>query len=268
MLFLFLPDLERDCQKLKSGSIARQHLNLLVAFLNKHFSATKERLDPLLQHGEITFPLLWALFKPNELIFTTDSSSEQPKCFIYDSGRVAARPGEGLAFEIECRSLDYDGKAFGEVTSVLKIPLFQSAKRISDLEVLPLEFHKDQVEVKRSLGARGRKFVDLMSTNHCDYNGLAHVKREKGPFKFPLKGRVVIDASSFKEMNPNYGLPRVKKEARDSLGFSLYDADFEREKEQKTVKHRELDPKNMTGEQYILCNPTVLGFSLSKRIWG
>ncbi|KAI1932034.1 hypothetical protein LOZ66_006951 [Ophidiomyces ophidiicola] len=76
----------------------------------------------------------------------------------------------------------------------------------------------------------------------------------------------MVDASAFKEKNPNYGFSRVKEESPD--GFFLFsDSKYEREKNQKKVKSRNLDSKNMTAREYVLCSPTVLGFSLSKRAW-
>ncbi|GBF63954.1 hypothetical protein TMEN_6622 [Trichophyton mentagrophytes] len=262
ILFHFLPEFEDQYKALGDESTAREHHGVLVDFLKQHFSPLKDRLNPLLDHQEITFELLWALFKPNEPIFMVDQCSGQPRCFIYDSGELLGN-SQGDYFEIECRSLDYDGKVFGEVTTMLQVPKFRSARRISDLGVFPLDYHRQKAEIEAELAERGRKFESLKGVTYNEYEGFAHLKTPKGPFKFHVTGRVMVDALAFKEMNPNYGFSQVKEESSDGYHFSRY----EREKYQKKVKSRNLDSKNMTAREYILCSPTVLGFSLSKRVW-
>ncbi|OJD18550.1 hypothetical protein ACJ73_08711 [Blastomyces percursus] len=263
-LFQFLPDLEGYRQTIEPESIAAQHLDHLTEFLNGHFSDLKENMTALLNHGEITFELLGALFKPNELIFAIDSNSEEPRCFVYDSYEVK-KSHCGPVFEISCRSLDYDGKAFGEVTSILQVPKFRGVKKVFDLPVLPLHYHQKKHDIERELLRRGRKFMDLVDISHREYSGLAHIKTDKGPLKFHVTGRIMIDALAFKEKNPNYGLPKVS--GGDVDDFEWFDSEFDKEKSRKTVKHRDMDQENMADRDYMLCGPTVLGFSLSKRMW-
>ncbi|EEQ35373.1 hypothetical protein McanMca71_004760 [Microsporum canis] len=265
ILFHFVPEFEDQYKALGDESIVGKRLGILVDFLKKHFSPLEDRLNPLLDHQEITFELLGALFKPNELIFMIDQCSGQPRCFVYDSGELI-KHSQGDYFEIECRSLDYDGKVFGEVTAMLRVPKFRSARRISDLGVFPLNYHGRKAEIEAELVERGRKFESLKGVSYNEYEGFAHLKTPKGPFKFHVTGRMMVDALAFKEKNPNYGLSEVKEEYSDRF-FSFSDGKYEREKCQKKVKSRNLDSKNMTAREYILCSPTVLGFSLSKRDW-
>jgi hypothetical protein len=42
-----------------------------------------ERLNALLEKSEITYDLLWALFKPNAMIYTTCVGSDKPSCVKY-----------------------------------------------------------------------------------------------------------------------------------------------------------------------------------------
>lgn len=48
-----------------------QHLDLLINCVKSIYVPTTERLLPLLEYGEITYDLLWALFKPNTPICAT-----------------------------------------------------------------------------------------------------------------------------------------------------------------------------------------------------
>lgn len=110
ILYAFIPELAAHLSTMedKESHQARQ-LAQVLEFLEDWFSSTKEELVPLLDSSEITYDLLWALFKPNEPIFTNDIDSEQPRCHIFDFGESQDRKGQKY-FEIVCRSLLYDGK--------------------------------------------------------------------------------------------------------------------------------------------------------------
>ena len=63
-----------------------KHLDLLIDCVKKVYVSTTQRLLPLLKHGEITYDLLWALFKPNTPVYTTCFGTKKPRCVTYDSG--------------------------------------------------------------------------------------------------------------------------------------------------------------------------------------
>lgn len=220
-----------------------------------------------MEHFEITYELLWALFRPNALLYTTCPGSEQPRCLIFDSGEEKwTSPGE-KQFELQCRYFDYNGKSFGEVTTFLYISRFYGVKKIASLDVFPLQYHESKTEVTRNLVERGRKFTTLMGTHHCNYKGLAYIQQAAGPFQFTVEGRIMIDAASFKEKNPNYGSQRITKSS-DAIVYIFTDQDSDMKQDQKGISSKALVPSEMRDEELLLCSPTVLGFSLSKRSWG
>lgn len=78
----------------------RQHLKILIQYIDKDYADIKKRytqprtrflffidltmcsLYPMLENGLITFDLLWALWKPNTLAFTTTyGSHDEPRVF-------------------------------------------------------------------------------------------------------------------------------------------------------------------------------------------
>src|SRR5690606_4303809 len=85
LLFNYLPQLEEELakEKEKPEDVRNQriidHLALLVDYVVTDFSPTAKRLYPLLQHHEITFDLLWALFLPNTLVYTTCPGSQEQR---------------------------------------------------------------------------------------------------------------------------------------------------------------------------------------------
>ena len=165
-----------------------------------------------------------------------------------------------------CRSLFYDGKFFGEVQSFLKIPEFRGARKITTLEVFPLQHHEKPAETKANLVERGRKSISLMGIVHCEFKGLAYYKIKGKAQKINVKGRTIIDAASFKEFNANYA--NVDADPEDPEFFARRYEERRRLNAQGGIKKKALQPEDVTDDEAYLCSPTVQGFSLSKRMWG
>lgn len=95
MLFLYLEELRTHMKELKEKSkmekkkkakklaVAKaQHVKVLVKYLDKDYAETKKTLYPLLESNTITFDLLWALFKSNEIAYCpTYSNPDEPRAF-------------------------------------------------------------------------------------------------------------------------------------------------------------------------------------------
>ena len=95
MLFLYLEELRTHQKELKAKSktekkkkakklaLAKaQHVKVLIKYLDKDYAETKKTLYPLLESNTITFDLLWALFKSNEIAYCpTYSNPDEPRAF-------------------------------------------------------------------------------------------------------------------------------------------------------------------------------------------
>ena len=64
--------------------IRLKYLDLLIDFITTTYEPTTQRLLSLLDNEEITYDLLWALFKPNSRVYTTCFGSGKPRCVICD----------------------------------------------------------------------------------------------------------------------------------------------------------------------------------------
>jgi len=266
VLFTFLPELQAyfdSATEVEAQSI--QQLGELLKFLKDWYSSAIETLAALLGHGEITYDLLWALFKPSSQVYTIDQDSEQPKCLIVDFGDPQERKGQKF-FEMYCRYLAYDGKFFGEAQTILKVSEFRGARKISALEVFPLHYAKDAANIKEDLVARGRKFLTLMGTVHCEYKGLAFYKVQGKAVKINLKGRAMIDAASFREFNANYANLDLDPEDPEYYARRYEGVNLHRQAVGPKV-NKALSQNDLSEEELILCSPAVPGFSLSKRLW-
>lgn len=133
VLFLYLEDLRKYTRKLKKQIASppgsgkqerkqeakrleekRQCLKVLVRYIDKDYDDIKKSLYPMLDHGLITFDLLWALWKPNTLVYTTTyGSHEEPRVFKVDGAEKHYHISKGEFYYVDGKYFEYDGKQFG-----------------------------------------------------------------------------------------------------------------------------------------------------------
>ena len=94
----------------------------------------------MLQHGHITYNLLWAVFRLGSYVFTICFGIKEPRCVIFDAGEEVTQSDETW-FNLECRFLDYNGVKFGETGIFLRIVKFRGLKPIQSLKAFPLRHY-------------------------------------------------------------------------------------------------------------------------------
>ncbi|KAF7166684.1 hypothetical protein CNMCM6106_002400 [Aspergillus hiratsukae] len=239
MLFHFLPELQDHLQKIQAAEDPEpkqlEHLALLAHYMKDACASTSQRVTSLLQRRPITYDLLWPLFKPEDLVYTTCFGTGKPRCVIFEAGEEAVYSGVSY-YELECRYLDFDGQYFGEAGIVLRIKEFRGAKEIDSLEAFPLSYHRDSEQ--HSYAA--------------------------------LRGRVGVDAAFFREMRPNYSRPRIRDICQNnSTGIRSIDVDFTFDfdcvREKGNLQQKSWDFQRMTDHDYLICSPTVRCFSFKEK---
>lgn len=174
------------------------HLTVLIDYVNSDYESVAKRLYPLLEHEEITFDLLWALFLPNTIIYTVCAGSNEPRCLKLDWGEQKESMQRGRFYQLDCHYVDYDGKSLGEANAVLEIDEFRGARRIADIGAFPLAYHEDAEDVREKLMERGRKFATMKGQQYKYYKGIAFFKRKRGIVRVNIHGRVMIDPQTFR----------------------------------------------------------------------
>jgi len=88
LLHHYLLDLEEGPLESKHDPrlLCANDLDLLLGFIRTGYSPTTERLVPVLEQHQITYDLLWTLFKPNGLAHTKCFGTGQPRCVRYRFG--------------------------------------------------------------------------------------------------------------------------------------------------------------------------------------
>ena len=268
LLYHYLSDLE-ECRN--SATLDRstlEHLDLLLDFIRTAYASTTERLGPLLARHQITYDLLWTLFRPNALAYTKCFGTGQPRCVRYEFGEEKTTKDRVKYFHIKARYLDFDGKVFGETSSEHAIEKFRGAKPITALEVFPLKYHPSEWHMRAHLTECGRKFLSMMDFHLREYKGKAFYIEKERVIEINIKSRVVVDAAYFREENPNYTRPSIKESDEGLPVIDLADLAEKPSSPAESSKSNGMDPSEVKGDDLLICSPTIPGFSLGDKRWG
>ncbi|KAI1403656.1 hypothetical protein F4819DRAFT_450776 [Hypoxylon fuscum] len=235
MLFLYLEDMREHMNNLKElepeGDSRkerkkvqkwidekRRHLRVLIKYLDMDHAETKKSLYPMLENGLITFELLWALWKPNTLAYTTTYGSvDEPRIFKVEVAEKHYSIVRGEFYYIEGKYFEYDGKQFGFGSMSEEIPEFRGARKISSLGCYPLKYHKNEAQLREDLIERGKKFVSLGGVHYKSHQGMAYQKKKKAIIKVNINGRIMVDPAIHRRINPNYPVSLVRPKDHDVL---------------------------------------------------
>ncbi|RAH63080.1 hypothetical protein BO85DRAFT_444424 [Aspergillus piperis CBS 112811] len=234
MLFLYLEETRqymKDLRQLaktekkkkarKLAEIKASHLKVLVKYLDTDYAETKKTLYPLLDSSMITFDLLWAIFKPNTVAYSsTYGNQDEPRAFKIEYATKESSFMKGQWYSIEGRYLEYDGKAFGMGTMAAEVESFKGARKITSLSCYPLKYHREAESVKAKLIERGKKFVALRGMNYRYHKGMAFYKKKRSVIKVNINGRVMVDPAIHRRINPNYPISTVRPKDPDYLDGS------------------------------------------------
>jgi hypothetical protein len=217
-----------------------------LEFLDDEFAGTFQKLNSLLQHGDITYDLLWVLFPPKSIIYTENNLLREPQAMQFGTGSYKETQ-QGRYFEIEAKMIHHDGEDFGWSEPTVSVPAFEGAKKVNSLSVYPLDHHKEYEKIRELLLARGRTYLSLLEPICKEYDGLAiysvpEMGREQEK-RFLGSGRIMIDPIAFRAQNSNSDLltPWVPTTIAKKL---------------------------LTDDDLILCNYRILGFSFQQKRWG
>lgn len=239
LLFLYLEDLrtyyrktlkkqissEKKKKSIKKLQQKRSLTKTLCKYIDEDYADVKKNLYPLLESGNITFDLLWALFSPNDIAITSCYGSwDEPRCFKVDYAIKYATMTRGEWYCVEGKYLEYDGKAWGFGDFEVDIDSFKGPRKISSLPSYPLKYHSNPDAIKQQIVARGQRFVAMQPQEYKFHKGLAFMKKKKQVLKININGRVMIDPATFRRINPNYPISLIKPEESEDL-FSGSDSD-------------------------------------------
>jgi hypothetical protein len=270
-----LPELESYRAQLgtSSSSDRIRHLDLLITYLQKAYEGTTERLLLLLTHNEITYDLVWALFKPSDLLYTRCFGTKNDRGVVFDFGEEKTDESKLKYYNLSCLYRDFNGTVFGDTTIEIRISKFSGVRRIDNLDAFPFKYHPRQSAVEAELVKCGRRFIALMGTHHCHCMGDAFIMTQRGPLEMKVDSRIMVDAAFFRKMNPNYSRPKINaagelKPDPPKVAYDLFDGTSTTVvSPHDQVKGTDEEPSAMTKDELMSCCPTVLAFSFKDKTW-
>jgi hypothetical protein len=195
-------------------STKQKHLAFLIECLESEYATTLDEVRNLVQHGEITFDLLWAIFVPGEVIFAQCETTGEPRAFLLRKLQQDRREREDKE-DIEYWSLTCEyveaaddpsvaGQQLGLADHELRIDLFDGVRKITELAAFPIKYHANAIDIRQKLVHRGRKWVKLFGVHHKHYDGLAHWDnqhlpdwRRTTPGPAWVNGRIMVDRRKY-----------------------------------------------------------------------
>lgn len=239
ILFLYLEDLrkyykktlkkkiasEKKKKNIKKLSQKRSLTKALCKYIDEDYADTKKELYPLLESGNITFELLWALFTPNDIAITSCYGAwDEPRCFKVEYAMKYSSMTRGEWYCVEGKYMEYDGKAWGFGEFEIDIEGFKGPRKITSLTGYPIKYHSSPDGIKKQIIERGQRFVAMEPQEYKFHRGLAFMKKKKQVLKININGRVMIDPATFRRVNPNYPISLIKPDDGDDL-FSAGNSD-------------------------------------------
>jgi len=249
---------------------------VLLDYLQAEYKTVGIRFQSLLNNNEITYDLLWTIFKPNSDIFTTCAGTGVPRCVRCNFGEERKRTNGAKYFHVEGRYLDFDGEIFGEATTVLAIEEFRGAKQINLLPTYPLAYHRRLADLKIQLIKCGRVFISLLGVHHRTYEGKAFFVNKDGHIitTSVKESRIMVDPSFFRKRNPNYRRAKVEPSPDAETSEIFSQSSFfggitlsEEEEEEASLHAADKGPGTLREQDLLICSPTVCGFSLDLKMW-
>ena len=241
-----------------------QDITVALDYTLEDFAEKMADFEKLTSQNEITFDLLWALISPLTYVYYYHGLTEQPQVLQTRSFSVGRRDDGSIGAFIACNVIHDNGSTFGLANVPLEISAFEGTRNIQDLPVFPLKFHKDKDRIRESCLMRGKRFAAMVKPGCYECSGPSVRERissgKTGSSIFfvsngeccgsdradvlltQTRGRVMIDPVAFRIFEPNCSLNLIITET--------------------------LDRCKLTDDQYMICSPILLGFSLGSKIWG
>ncbi|KAK3315617.1 P-loop containing nucleoside triphosphate hydrolase protein [Apodospora peruviana] len=216
-------------------------LTEITKFAQDEFATTTANLKRLLDAGECTFELLWAIFTPNTLVYRHHEYVEEDQVLKFRAMRIQTYSDKSRYWKVDCHIVTNDGNKFGLAYEpfYMCIDEFVGARKIKDLDIFPLKYHADAAKIRSDALRRGRQFAGFGKPIVMETNGPAMFEKRDmldvpRQYKFYSHGRIIIDPKGFRSSNPNIAfIPTV---------------------------HMTLEPESLTEEQLIILSAYRTGF--------
>ncbi|KAJ5595295.1 uncharacterized protein N7459_001503 [Penicillium hispanicum] len=219
----------------ETDATTKEHAELLYKILEEELQDTLARKNDLVRNGVITYPLIWTIFEPGDVVVSAVGG--RTRGYTFRSATIDCRTKQ---WNLGVKYIDYDGTDFGFRDTQFRVPPFIGTEAITSLPAFPLKFHADKEAVRETLVAQGRHWENHKGYRYKQYEGIAIGFREDYEVKYHVKSRIIIDTDAFNTFHPSetvrvYGEDDIPDELDDDLqmitssmvyGYSLKDREW------------------------------------------
>jgi hypothetical protein len=262
--------------------LSLKHTQVLRDALYEEFQVLIESSRDMKAQGVITYEALWTIFEPGPMVYACEEG--QDRVFNMLSGKYSVDQDGKPVYSLKMRFIEFDGTRFGWTVARLDVYEFEGTCPIASLSAYPIEYHSDEVALRKTLLDRGSVIESLVGTHYRAYDGIGHKLDMYGQKeRHSVKGRIIVDTVGWNRYNPNQavytsalsskGVERTSHNSRrlylpipgESLGAAYggampLDGHFGEEGDAK-----KLPP--LIDEQKLLCTHLIRGFALNEKIW-
>lgn len=202
------------------------HLSMLSHVMKKqetHALVTEELTRYKSSPPVATYQMLWLLLKPGTTVYANirgNMSAYVVSSVSFDA--TIEKPPE--KYRVNLWYLDFDGVKVGRCRCHMSVVPFDGEREINHLDIIPSSYYdkEDGGELRRSLEARGKRYLSLLSGAQVDYDGESlgnqrrlvrskpniMVKHDSLLFHtktlvIQVQGRVIIDPSTYHTYAPS-----------------------------------------------------------------
>ena len=224
-------------------------LTVLASYAKKTYQETSCVVGDMLENNAISHDLLWTLYKPGDILYTTCTKTNRPRAVRFVHGTV----GRLQSFQLDCRYVDYNGTKLGEAALELSIPVFHGYRAIDSLKVFPLKYHINQPKIRQDLLLQGGQFLSLRGCHHRYYASFAvPVTEEHNVPRVAVKSKIMVDPNTYYQSHP-YGVSLL----------SLPEENYE----SSNVGEDYVELETLSESSRLICCPLVLGYCLNDQQW-
>jgi hypothetical protein len=176
MLLHHYDDLQNYREKVEDTT-TKMHISLLLDHLDNEAGPKGMEIKEQIKAGLITFPLLWMIFKPGDLVYQYKNG--HTRLFqVRKHGYGESRSG-GKYFDISCSFVSFDGVKVGIAGDKLRIwdrreffGLFPTS--ITSLSAFPSKFLDEarRMEMEHAMAERGQRYLKIRDMCVKQYDGL------------------------------------------------------------------------------------------------
>ncbi|CAG8763982.1 5120_t:CDS:10, partial [Gigaspora margarita] len=236
-LFMILPQL-KTCDERNDESLKK-----LINWLEKEFDSTLKQIENMLNKVNVV-----------KIFYAQVYSQLHGKIF---GARITRREYKTSSctqfFAITGEVIETNGHEFVNSTKNWYIDHYVGMLNIDKLPVIPLP---KESAIYNELVKRGKKFEMLaIGSHYLRYTGKFFRQSWFGATFYRGDGRMMIDASTFGQINPNY-----------DMGYNTTNYDFNPLNYERTYNIN--NSRKIKEEELSICSPTFFGFSFMAKKWG